>query len=714
MRSIYMLKPVLLMVVIAFLTLPGCGEKDYSSIDPKDIDEHENVIVFVGSTWSNVTFEHKEHSDREGGNCFQCHSCRDVTGETHWMCRECHAADDPEELCDNDEYHGCTMTQCNHCHEDLNWNPGLSCEDCHTGGENEVPTASSVAISGSAYVNSTLTGGYVYYDAEGDLESGSTYQWYRYDDASSTNEVLIAGATSITYTPVTADEGKYLKFEVTPAAAIGNSPGSPVKSDAFGPIAPDPANAVPKASNVDISGNLWVDSTLTGTYDYYDAEGDPESGSTYQWYRYDDASGTNEQEITGATSITYTPVTADQGKYLKFEVTPAAATGNSPGAPVKSAAHGPIEPNPGDEYPYADNVAISGDLWVTSTLTGTYDYYDAEGDPESGSTYQWYRYDDASGTNEVLIAGATSITYTPVTADEGKYLKFEVTPAAAIGNSPGSPVKSDAFGPIAPDPLNAVPTATVYSGIKVEGCLGNNGGGGGSPAYINGLGASGVNGVYQIADTNRYTVDSTTGDPCNPKFCDYYFVYEDIDGKWNEKVAYKHEDYYDQNDSYWIAWYEAFGCGKTRWWIADSTGYRSRGGGAIAIAPDANSYTPPLEDWGDFCGNGVELSLYGGDNNKPGITGDPIVGSTLTGNYEYYDADGDSEGQSTFRWLRGDTVNGAYQPISGATGTTYTLTANDIGKFIKFEVTPVAATGNSPGTPATSAYAGIGPVIASP
>ncbi len=77
------------------------------------------------------------------------------------------------------------------------------------------------------------------------------------------------------------------------------------------------------------------------------------------------------------------------------------------------------------------------------------------------------------------------------------------------------------------------------------------------------------------------------------------------------------------------------------------------------------------------------------------ITGTPEYGSLLTGNYTYSDADGDMEGTSTFRWLRnGGTVVGTSQ--------TYTTVAADVGQTLTFEVTPVAATGTSPGAAVTS------------
>ena len=73
------------------------------------------------------------------------------------------------------------------------------------------------------------------------------------------------------------------------------------------------------------------------------------------------------------------------------------------------------------------------------------------------------------------------------------------------------------------------------------------------------------------------------------------------------------------------------------------------------------------------------------------ISGTAQYGQLLTGNYTYSDADGDAQGTSTFRWLRnGSTVVG--------TSLTYTTVSADVEQTLTFEVTPVAATGTSPGT----------------
>ena len=98
--------------------------------------------------------------------------------------------------------------------------------------------------------------------------------------------------------------------------------------------------------------------------------------------------------------------------------------------------------------PSATNVSISGTLNVGEIITATYAYQDAESDAEAVSLYQWYRADDASGTNEIAIAGATSLNYTVSVNDDGKYLSFGVIPIAATGALTGLEVKSNYVGAV--------------------------------------------------------------------------------------------------------------------------------------------------------------------------------------------------------------------------------------------------------------------------
>jgi hypothetical protein len=93
------------------------------------------------------------------------------------------------------------------------------------------PTASTVGISGGTSVGEVLTGTYVYLDANGNTESGSTYRWLSSDTAGGVYSP-ISGANSLTYTVQLADITKYLKFEVTPNTSVAPTTGTPVQSSA--------------------------------------------------------------------------------------------------------------------------------------------------------------------------------------------------------------------------------------------------------------------------------------------------------------------------------------------------------------------------------------------------------------------------------------------------------------------------------------------------
>lgn len=72
------------------------------------------------------------------------------------------------------------------------------------------------------------------------------------------------------------------------------------------------------------------------------------------------------------------------------------------------------------------------------------------------------------------------------------------------------------------------------------------------------------------------------------------------------------------------------------------------------------------------------------------VNGIAKVGETVEGQYRYQDVNGDREATSTYKWYIADTEGGTYREIEGATSKTYTITNDDTGKYIKFEVTPVS------------------------
>ena len=92
----------------------------------------------------------------------------------------------------------------------------------------------------------------------------------------------------------------------------------------------------------------------------------------------------------------------------------------------------------GGESPGAIDVWIDGYEIIGETLEGRYTYNWPA--PESGTTYQWYRADDAVGTNRAAISGETASSYTVTTDDIDKYLQFEVVPSDGV--TVGSPAVS--------------------------------------------------------------------------------------------------------------------------------------------------------------------------------------------------------------------------------------------------------------------------------
>jgi len=83
------------------------------------------------------------------------------------------------------------------------------------------PAALDVAVTGTPAVGFTVTGHYVYFDANGDPEGTSLFAWLR-------DGVPIAGATAKTYAIVAADGGHTLAFRVTPVSSVAPTNGTPV------------------------------------------------------------------------------------------------------------------------------------------------------------------------------------------------------------------------------------------------------------------------------------------------------------------------------------------------------------------------------------------------------------------------------------------------------------------------------------------------------
>ena len=302
---------------------------------------------------------------------------------------------------------------------------------------NSVPVAANLVVvdvnGGTTLVGDTLNGNYDYSDSEGDLEGASIFRWLR-------NGVTIAGATSPNYVVSVLDSGTQISFQVTPVALSGPTTGSAVVSP-FISI----SNSAPFAENLVVSdangGNAVVGDELEGSYDYRDIDEDLEGATTFRWLR-------DSVAISGATTNTYTLVTADSGAEISFEVTPIAVTGEASGSAVVSSVVSVT-----NSAPVAENVAISdinGGLALSGdNLQGSYDYSDVDADAEGVTTFRWLR-------DGLAISGATADSYTLIDADVGEDISFEVTPVANAGETNGDAVESSTISV-----TNLSPTASV-------------------------------------------------------------------------------------------------------------------------------------------------------------------------------------------------------------------------------------------------------------
>ena len=155
---------------------------------------------------------------------------------------------------------------------------------------------------------------------------------------------------------------------------------------------------------VTISGTAAVGSTLSVTSTITDVDG---LGTfAYQWKRSGSA-------ISGATSSTYTLVAADNGNTITVTITYTDGKGFIE-IETSAATASVIVPN----TLHTGTVTISGTAAVGSVLTASNNIADADG--LGTFAYQWKR----SGS---AISGATSSTYTLVSADGGNTMTVTIT-----------------------------------------------------------------------------------------------------------------------------------------------------------------------------------------------------------------------------------------------------------------------------------------------
>jgi hemolysin type calcium-binding protein/WD40 repeat protein len=255
------------------------------------------------------------------------------------------------------------------------------------------------------------------------------YQWRRCNATTTTTCADISGATTTSYTPVSADIGSRFRVVVTVTNSFGTATATSEPSSVVAGLSP--ANSFPPS----ISGDAETGAILTsfnGTW-----TGSAPITYTYEWRRCNSA-GTSCTVIPGATSQSYIVQAADAGSRIVLAVTAknVAGTATAVSPPTAVITASTTTPNPPPDTSTRPNntqaPSFKGVLALGQKLqaaNGTW-----SGTTPMTFSYQWQRC-SATGTSCAPIALATNAVYRLAAADVGKRIRLAVTASNVAGNT---------------------------------------------------------------------------------------------------------------------------------------------------------------------------------------------------------------------------------------------------------------------------------------
>jgi hypothetical protein len=247
----------------------------------------------------------------------------------------------------------------------------------------------------------------------------------------------IAGATSTTFTPTSAQVGKFLAVRIIATNTIGTVT---IFTPTTGAVNELPSfQGDPTLSE----GNL-VSSDVTATLPA--VRGFPEPTATYSWYRCTSSVGwaavtlpTTCSEILGADGQVYELDTLDLDKYVVSGV----RLTNSSGSAIKFTPSTILIQG----VPKLNNTLGSPSSILANVFTpriGTVQNAPTNvwvGSPKPTTALQWMRCDEVNSASSTVIVpcdeidGATSASYTPVLADRGFALRVRITATNSLGTT---------------------------------------------------------------------------------------------------------------------------------------------------------------------------------------------------------------------------------------------------------------------------------------
>ena len=498
--------------------------------------------------------------------------------------------------------------------------------------------------------------------------------------------------------------------------------------------APPPSSATTRVALAStlpptISGESVPGSTLTADPGSWT---DPSATFRYAWQRCDTSGACSA--IDGATRAQYTLTIDDAGAYIRVRVTATTATAT---AAAVSAAVGPVAP----AAPVAIAApVISGDAVVGSTLRagpGTWS------DPAATLSYSWRRCDDAGACTP--IEGAGTANYKLTSGDVGFSIRVRVTATNAGGQNTATSAATAPIGPATSSAPSDTTAPTISGEAVVGSTLTADPGSWTDPSATFSYAwqrcdASGACTTIDGASTATYTptsddlgdtisvsvtatnaggqntatsaatapigpaTSSAPSDTTAPTISGEAVVGSTLTadpGSWTDPSA-----------TFSYAWQRC-----------DATGACTTIDGASTA-----TYTLTSDDLGDTISVSVTATNAGGQNTAtsaatapigpatssapsdttaPNISGEAVVGSTLTADPGSWT---DPSATFSYAWQRCDAT-GACTTIAGASTATYTPTSDDLGDTISVSVTATNAGGQNTAT--SAATAPIGPATSS-
>ncbi|MFW9855154.1 MAG: DUF2341 domain-containing protein [Candidatus Thorarchaeota archaeon] len=363
-------------------------------------------------------------------------------------------------------------------HSSLQTSPSVSIQSI----PNQIPVASNLNFTNSNPTTSDyLYINYTYSDGDGDPESGSMYYWYR-------NGIHLSqydGLRNLSASSTLKGEQWHVKVQPRDGKDFGTVIGVSVNVTI--------GNTPPSAAGLEITPlNALTGNDLLASYIFSDTDSDIETGSEIIWY----LDGVLQGALNGSSTIKAGNTT--KGDVWHFKVHPKDGTdfGNWVSCPVNVTI--------GNTQPSTNNLAVTPNNAKTGdNLIASYDYFDVDGDLESGSYIRWFRngLEEAAFENQTMVPGINTSKgqtwyFILIPKDGSNYGPERTSAAVTILNSAPS-ANNLAISPF--NPQTTEPLTATYDWLDPDNATDSNSGS---------LIIWYKNGVLQGALNNSMTVDS--------------------------------------------------------------------------------------------------------------------------------------------------------------------------------------------------------------